>query len=140
MKVEAPGTLRSGTVRRNGQARPAASGGFADRLIADPQQPAAAITGSAPIVSVEALLAVQGTGNAPDRGRDATVARAEDLLEKLDKVRLGLLAGRLPRATLEQIVQRLDERRHAVGDPRLLGLIDEIELRAKVELAKLSIL
>ncbi|MCZ6605386.1 MAG: flagellar assembly regulator FliX, partial [Alphaproteobacteria bacterium] len=66
--------------------------------------------------------------------------RAEDLLEHLEGIRDGILAGVIPRPQLEDLVHRLAERRPREHDPLLISLLDEIELRAKVELAKLSVI
>ena len=90
--------------------------------------------------SVEALLAVQGAGDALDGGQAAGVVRAEDLLDRLEDIRVGLLLGRFSKGRLEALVGRLAESRGAVADERLSGLLDEIELRAKVELAKLAMI
>lgn len=82
---------------------------------------------------------MQGADDAVDgRARKAGVCRGEDLRERLDEVWVGLLTGRLPRATLERLVVQLGQRSTTGGDSRLGELLDEIELRTKVELAKLS--
>ena len=61
-------------------------------------------------------------------------------MERLEQIRLGLLRGNLSRLDLQGLVLRLAERRRETGDPRLIEIVDEIELRAKVELAKLSMM
>ena len=66
------------------------------------------------------------------------MAQGEDLLDELDQIRIGLLTGSLPRATLERLAARVEAKRHRVDDPSLIQILDEIELRAAVELAKLG--
>jgi hypothetical protein len=64
--------------------------------------------------------------------------RGEEILDRLDEIRHGLFVGRLPRervAVLLDLVRRQKARTH---DPRLMQIIDEIELRAEVGLAKLD--
>jgi hypothetical protein len=61
-------------------------------------------------------------------------------LNRLDQIRLGLLRGDLSLIDLQSLVRSLAERRREGGDPRLIAIVDEIELRAKVELAKLSMI
>ncbi len=62
------------------------------------------------------------------------------MLDLLDEVRVGLLSGIIPRGRLQSLLDALKGRRESIEDPRLAQLIDEIELRASVELAKLSVL
>ena len=56
----------------------------------------------------------------------------------LDEVRDGLLAGGIPRATLNRLATAVSKRQEGFSDPKLQGVLDEIELRARVELAKLE--
>ncbi len=56
----------------------------------------------------------------------------------LDELRDGLLGGAVPRVTLSRIAQAVGQRQDHFADPKLQGVLDEIELRACVELAKLE--
>ena len=56
----------------------------------------------------------------------------------MEEIRHGLLLGMIPRAKLHALSQTVREQRQYVTDPRLGAVLDEIELRAKVELAKLG--
>ena len=60
------------------------------------------------------------------------------MLDHLDAIRHGLLLGSIPRDKLNGLLAVVRERRDDVGDPRLAAVLDEIELRAAVELAKLD--
>ena len=62
--------------------------------------------------------------------------RGEALLDQLGIIRDGLLAGSLPAGQLKELTKVLNEEKTINSDPRLLEIIDEIELRAQVELAK----
>ena len=66
--------------------------------------------------------------------------RASDILDRLDELRHGLLMGTLTRRDIEKLAQHVRLRREQVNDPRLTEILDQIELRAEVELAKYSIL
>jgi len=46
--------------------------------------------------------------------------------------------GEIPSARMAALAQSVRSRREACSDPRLAALLDEIELRVEVELAKLS--
>lgn len=70
--------------------------------------------------------------------RSTSVRRGEELLDRLDDLRLALLEGRLPLATIQKLADLVAARRARVDDPRLLAILDQIELRAAAELAKLG--
>lgn len=85
------------------------------------------------------VLALQ---EAPDATRGRARKRAQErgnmMLDHLEEIRMGLLLGTIPMAKLEQLAQLIRAKREQVDDPKLLAILDEIELRAAVELAKLS--
>ncbi len=90
----------------------------------------------AAIGSLDALLALQEMAGPLDRRRRA-VKRAGGLLDMLDEVKLSLLddAGD-PRISLGRLSAAIREARHDTEDARLESLLNEIETRAAVELAK----
>lgn len=139
MKIEGPSSLKGSASRRRSQAE-SAGGDFASHFEAGSATSGGAVTGSTQLGSIDALLALQGMPDAAEQRRSPEIDRAEDLLDRLDQIRIGLLTGRLSRSTLQGIVDRLDARRRHGVDPRLANVIDEIELRARVELAKLSMI
>jgi hypothetical protein len=98
---------------------------------------ATALSGATALGDVATLLALQGVPEAEDRRerRRRAVRRGLDLLEVLEGVRFDLIGGGVAAERLERIVHLLGQRR-ASGDERLEALIDEIDLRARVELAK----
>ena len=65
-------------------------------------------------------------------------AHGESVLQRLEQIRMGLLAGRIPTQLLNELVRNLRRPRPGFTDPRLGEILDEIELRASVELAKLD--
>ncbi len=140
MKVNSPGSVRAGSVRRKDKSSKGSAGDFASHISASGGGASAAVTGTASLSSVESLVALQEVPGPAEGARSPDYLRAEDLLNRLDRIRLGILDGRLQRTELESLVNRLGDKRRESGDPRLIAVIDEIELRAKVELAKLSVL
>jgi hypothetical protein len=95
------------------------------------------VAGSAAVMGVEALLTLQDIGGPLERRRRA-VGRAGKLLDVLDQLKIALLGGELSTTDLHRLDRALKEQRAATDDPRLEGLLDEIETRARVELAKLE--
>jgi hypothetical protein len=93
--------------------------------------------GVGPIGSLDAILALQEEGQTGER-RKRAARRGHDLLDALDRLKAALLNGRVPVADLKAIAARLSERAEMTGDDRLDEVIAHIELRAKVEIAKLQ--
>jgi hypothetical protein len=83
------------------------------------------------------LLALQEVSDDPG-GRNRGRRHGEALLERLDDLHLGLLSGRMSIDALERLSVMVAAKRDTVGDPRLSQILDEIEVRAAVELAKLG--
>ena len=123
-------------IKRAGRVANAAGASFAAEEIADAKT-AAALTGSGPIAAVDTILALQGVEDSTD-SRTRGVVHGEQLLNLLDEVRDGLLAGGIPRATLNRLALAIAKKRESFVDPKLQGVLDEIDLRARVELAKLE--
>lgn len=98
----------------------------------------AAATPSASLAGLDAILTLQSNTDTPEERRRRSTRRGNDLLDGLDRLKASLVMGRVSPRDLQAIAARLNERAGTSGDPRLDGLIAEIELRAAVELAKVS--
>jgi hypothetical protein len=97
------------------------------------------VAGPGPIAALDSILTLQGMNDSTD-GRSKGLKHGEQLLDMLDQVRDGLLAGGIPRVTLNRLANAVTRRREGFADPQLQGVLDEIELRAHVELAKLEMI
>jgi len=84
---------------------------------------------------VEAMLALQAAADATDHASRG-LTRGNELLQLLDQVHIGLLSGGIPRHTLKKLAADLKSQQGETADPRLAQVLSEIELRARVELAK----
>lgn len=93
--------------------------------------------GVSAISSLDALIALQEVGGPLERRRRAT-GRASRILEALEDLKLELLAGGLTPTAVEALTRAVRDQRALTDDPRLEGVLDEIETRAAVELAKLE--
>jgi hypothetical protein len=114
-----------------------AGGGFTVSGDASPKAAAAATAGPRAVAGIDALLALQGLDEPGDRRRRA-VRRGRAALDALDALKLGLVAGTVDAAALRQLDAAASVLEAESGDPRLDAVLAEIELRARVELAKFA--
>ncbi|MCB2099230.1 MAG: flagellar assembly protein FliX [Rhodobacterales bacterium] len=144
MKVSKTGGSRGvsgpGRTQGRGPAKGASGPGFADSL----REATATLATEAPLettapTAIESMLAAQEVPDATDgQARRRQVAHGHDLLDRLEDIRTGLLLGAIPKDRLAGLAQAVRNRRRESTDPRLDALLDEIELRAEVEIAKLT--
>ena len=138
MKISESGPIRSQPLRRLARSGNGKATDFAQHLSGggDDQAPSvSALSGPSSIGAVDSLLSLQEVEDAAT-GRSRGLQRAGDLLDHLDEIRYGLLMGGLSRTNLQDLARSVREQRATVTDPRLGEILDEIELRAAVELAK----
>jgi hypothetical protein len=138
MKVSGTGGLS-----QTSGAKPArgAGGGGGFQIVgasaaASPTQVSGA-AGVSSVMGVEALLALQDVESPTERKR-RSVRRAGRLLDELDGLKAALLGGELSQGQLDNLARAVREQRSATDDPKLEAVLDEIETRAAVELAKLE--
>jgi hypothetical protein len=137
VEIKSTGSVGASGVRRAGKP---ASGGDGSFKIATTDAPQAqVVTGATTLGAVENILMLQGLDDSTS-GRSKGVAHGQQLLDLLDAVRDGLLAGGIPRTTLNRLAAAITKRHEQFADPKLQGVLDEIELRAHVELAKLEMM
>ena len=137
MKISGPGPIRPSPARP-GKATRAASGANFSSALASEAPVVGNVTSAAAINPIDGILAVQEVGDATD-GRSRGIKRGHGLLDRLDELRHGLLAGSIDRDRLLGLRREIAEKRVTLGDPRLSAVLDEIDVRAAVELAKLGI-
>lgn len=82
-------------------------------------------------------MTLQEVEERPDE-RQQAVQWGNEVLDRLDDIRMGLLLGRLSRSNLLALRGKIKESRKNMTDLALKSLLDDIELRAEVELAKLE--
>ena len=138
MKIDRLSTIGTSAVRRNERSGSTKSGAFAKTLAMGAEAPPiSAVSGGAALAPVDALLALQEVSDDPS-GRNRGRRHGEGLLDRLDDLRLGLLSGRMSLGALERLSAMVASKRGQVDDPRLTRILEEIEVRAAVELAKLG--
>lgn len=147
MKVEGPRSTSS--VRETGKARKAGPAGKAGEFAAELDKVTGAGEADGPdgpaevaaVANVGGILAAQNVGPeaAPDyKERQRRAQRGAELLDRLEDLRRGLLLGSIPKDKLGDLARLVREKRERGADAVISRLLDEIELRAEVEIAKLS--
>jgi hypothetical protein len=90
------------------------------------------------ISTLDALMALQGVDDPTERKKRA-VAKGRNALDVLDALKLGLVDGSVDGSTLARLKVASEGLTEASGDSGLDTVLDEINLRVAVELAKAGI-
>lgn len=139
MKIDRTGSARpAAPAKRSEKTGKSQSAKFSQHLKPETEA-VAGPTAAGPVSAVDALLALQEVDDSTT-GQSKSRARkwGHDMLDQLERLRIGIVDGVVPRADLERIAQSIERQRVRTDDPLLEVILDEIELRAKVELAKLD--
>jgi len=133
MKVTGP----SGPSSPQGSRPARASGGFSvpSAGTSSAAAPTTSASGVSGVSDVSALMALQGVEDVTERRRRA-IRRGGGLLDRLEELKLALLQGEAGEGALDRLSRTLREERPVDADAGLNGLLDQIDLRAAVELAK----
>jgi hypothetical protein len=137
-RMKVTGTTPSGPATGRQAARSA--GGFAvpQGGGSAPAAAATAVGGLAGVAGMSALMALQGVEDAVERRRRA-VRRGSGLLDRLDELKLALLSDQDGEGALSGLRRTLAESRPEDDHAPLNALLDQIDLRAAVELAKAEV-
>lgn len=136
MKIEGP--KRSNATSKTDKAKKtgSSSGTSFSEFLTETSE-AEAASASSGVAGVNLFLALQASEHATDQEqRQQAIVHADDLLNELEDLRVGLLLGNYTVIQLRNLSQRLQKQRAQLQDQELLALIEDIELRAAVELAK----
>lgn len=135
MKIDPLSPSRSGSLRKSDRGGSARTEGAFARVLGQSSGQAAPVAPPVSIGRIDSILALQESPDPGERRRRG-VKRGQELIEGLEQIRLGLLAGAIDRAGLQALSTALTAERESVDDPDLARLLADIELRAAVELAK----
>ncbi|MBL4612525.1 MAG: flagellar assembly protein FliX [Emcibacter sp.] len=139
MEIKGPGRITTPGVSRKGKKSSSGKAGFGKALATDETAAAAPPSGTSPLTSVSSLLSLQEMPTSSE-GRSKGLALAEDLMGHLEIIRHGLLVGHIPQAKLRDVITIVSREKALSNDPVLDEILDDMELRVKVELAKLEML
>lgn len=89
------------------------------------------------IAQLDVLLAVQQVEDPTKKAaRKRAYVRSENILDQLDGLRLKMLGGDLTIGNMIDVADVVASHRDKIDDPALSAIMDEIDLRAQVEIAK----
>ena len=136
MKIEGPDKSKNVSSTKKSDKPKAADGDFGAYMAAGAKKSSGS-GATHSIARVDALLTVQAAESPTERAaRGRMQARADGILQELDKLRHGLLTGNLTVGDVVDIADVVAAHREKVSDPKLTAILDEIDLRAQIELAK----
>lgn len=138
-KITGYGSVKSaGSVKRRSSVAGVKS--FSELMESAAADEAAAVTQLSDVAATAAvnnMLSLQEVSE-EDARRKKLAQQGNNMLESLEKLRKQLLTGAVPTHTLQELSRQLSVKKQSVSDPALTALIDDIELRVAVELAKLE--
>jgi len=138
MKVEGPSKAGKTTKTDKAKKTGKTDGTFGD-MVAGAAKETAGTAASQSIAKVDALLAVQATESSTERTAKRRMReRGEKVLRQLDHLRLGILTGNLTIGQVIDIADVVASHREQITDPEMSAVLDEIDLRAQIEMAKMK--
>ncbi len=137
MKIDSSGQVRPSSPKAKGKAEKTRGGGGFARHLGAPGDTSTPVSPAAPTQSVDAVVAIQTVGDATDSPANARARQwGFDTLDQLEQIRTDLLIGAIPKERLINLARMVSERRQNAEDRGLNELLDDIELRVRVEIAK----
>lgn len=111
---------------------------FSDYLKFDQINQNQQVQATSAITSADAIFAAQMVSDEEERQiRNKLIKKGNTLLENLEEIRDGLLFGEISKDRLIEISRLVKQQDIASQDEKLQEILQEIELRVEVELAKL---
>ena len=132
-------TRRSSVSQRKSSSKAGKSGATFQPAVSSPVAGSASGGSAVPVSAasgIEAILALQGVDNSMEKKRQA-VRHGQSMLDALEEMKADLLSGAIPEGRLNRLMALVTRARQQ-ADPELEALIDDIDLRARVELAKMG--
>jgi hypothetical protein len=125
MEIKGPGRVETSAIKRKA---PAGAPGSGFAVSEAPESHGQIVAGPGPIAALDSILMLQGLDDST-QGKRKAVAHGEQLLDLLDSVRDGLLAGEIPRATLNKLAAAVTRRHEAFADPALQDVLEQMDKR-----------
>ncbi len=137
MKVEGPSRTQNAEQAKKKSKVGSGDGSFGQMVMGGAQETGASAATQS-IATIDTLLALQTVDDPAARAAKKRMRqRAEGVLKELENIRTALLTGTLTVGHIIDIADVVASHREKIMDPRLTGILDEIDLRAQVEIAKM---
>ena len=139
MKIQGPGKS-SGPSKSDKKNKTSSSDESFGDFISKGTESASRASTTQNIARVDSLLSVQAAEDPTARAAKKRMRkRSSDILNELDKIRVGMLTGNLTVGHMVDVADVVASHREKITDPALTAIMDEIDLRAQVELAKMRV-
>ncbi len=92
---------------------------------------------SVKVATLDAIVPIDSAA-VEEQHKNLAKGRAVFILDRLEDIRQGLLLGAVSQSGLQELARTIREARGETLDPKMSDILDDIELRAKIELAKLE--
>ncbi|MCH2630538.1 MAG: flagellar assembly protein FliX [Nisaea sp.] len=92
---------------------------------------------SVKVATLDAIVPID-SATVEEQHKNLAKGRAVFILDRLEDIRQGLLLGAVSQSGLQELARTIREARGETLDPKMSDILDDIELRAKIELAKLE--
>lgn len=137
MKVQGPGQAQGATNTKKSGKTADGESHFGD-FMASGTASGESVKTTQSIGTVDSLLALQGADDpAAKSSRKRMKQRAGVILGELEKLRVAMLTGGVTVGHMIDIADVIASHREKITDPGLTDIMDEIDLRAQVEMAKM---
>lgn len=137
MKIEGPSKSQQSGKSSKSAKSGKTDGTFGDMVTNASQGPASTGATQA-IAKVDALLSVQSVESSTEgKARRKMYGRADQILRQMDHLRLALLTGNLSIGQVIDIADVVASHREKITDPDMTAVLDEIDMRAQIEIAKM---
>ncbi|MBT7956709.1 MAG: hypothetical protein HN731_16060 [Rhodospirillaceae bacterium] len=141
MKVSKTGTTSATPAKKTRKAEATSGTPFANHLegVKESSNDETTVGEISGVAAVGSILAAQEVDDEDsEKARRQLQKYGADILDRLDEIQQDLLLGAIPKDRLTNLAQTLRAQKSSVEDAALLKIINDIELRAEVELAKFS--
>ncbi len=143
MKIQGPDKTQKTSAYKKASKAGGTSGGngnFGVLLNSSDTEEAASSVSAHSITKVEALLIAQTSDDpAEQASKERMMVRADRLLNELDQIRLSLLTGTITVGNMIDLADVVASHRENIQDPELSAILEEIDLRSQIEIAKMRV-